>query len=266
MNTQQDCNCCAVTVIKLSRFLAVVHWKIILPEGVAMKVKYPRTWHLPWSDSNSSDDVWWKDCSGFEGHEVIVTEKLDGENTNLYREYMHARSLDTSHHPSRDWMKKFWGGIRYDIDPGYRFCGENLYAYHSILYTELPTYFFLFGIYDDRNVCFSWDHIVDYAAVLGLTTAPVLYRGIWDEKAVRELWTGKGTYPTFTANKENPQYPDDFVPTVAEGYVVRRTCEIPYESFSKMCAKYVRKNHVTTSIHWMKQAVVPNRLIGGKIF
>lgn len=229
-------------------------------------VKYPRTFNLPWSESNTSDDVWWKNTSLFDGHEVVVTEKLDGENCNMYNNHIHARSPDSKHHPSRNWVKQFHAQIAHEIPEGWRFCGENLYAYHSILYTELPTYFFLFGIYDERNVCLSWDAIEDYASVLGLTTVPVLYRGIWDEKLVRELWTGKGTYPTLAAVRENPQYPDDFTPTVAEGYVIRRTCEIPYDDFSKMCAKYVRANHVTTSSHWMKQAVVPNRLIGGKTF
>jgi hypothetical protein len=42
-------------------------------------VKYPRTWHLPWSESESSDDVWLTDTKHFEGKEVVVTEKLDGE-------------------------------------------------------------------------------------------------------------------------------------------------------------------------------------------
>ncbi len=229
-------------------------------------VKYPRTFHVPWSESNTSDDVWWKNCSYFEGHEVVVSEKIDGECTSVYHDHLHARSVDSKHHPSRNWMKQFHAQIAHEIPENIRLCGENLYAFHSILYTELPTYFFLFGIYDERNVCLSWDATLEYADLLNLTTVPVLYRGIWDEKLIRGLWTGKGTYSTFKARKENPQYPDDFEPTTAEGYVIRRTCEFAYDDFPKMCSKWVRANHVETTTHWMKQAVVPNRLIGGKTF
>lgn len=36
---------------------------------------------------------------------VVITEKMDGENTTLYRDGLHARSLDSRHHPSRNWVK-----------------------------------------------------------------------------------------------------------------------------------------------------------------
>ena len=56
-------------------------------------VKYPRTYHLPWS-SPSSDDRVASSLNHFVGQEVVVTEKLDGENTSLYNDYVHARSLE----------------------------------------------------------------------------------------------------------------------------------------------------------------------------
>ena len=42
-------------------------------------VKYPRTWHLPWSEGKTKDDRTLSDCKQFEGREVVVTEKMDGE-------------------------------------------------------------------------------------------------------------------------------------------------------------------------------------------
>ena len=36
------------------------------------------------------------------GKQVIVTEKMDGENTSMYRHRIHARSIDSLPHPSRD--------------------------------------------------------------------------------------------------------------------------------------------------------------------
>lgn len=60
------------------------------------KVKYPRTYHLPYSltltddDKRLSSDEHFKDFT-----EVIVTAKMDGENTTVYPDgTMHARSLD----------------------------------------------------------------------------------------------------------------------------------------------------------------------------
>ena len=47
--------------------------------------KYPRTWHLPDSPNRGADgDHAHADYSTFEGREVVVTEKLDGENTTIY--------------------------------------------------------------------------------------------------------------------------------------------------------------------------------------
>ncbi len=49
-----------------------------------MRVSYPRTPHLPWSPGVAADDVRVADLSGLARREVVVTEKLDGENTTLY--------------------------------------------------------------------------------------------------------------------------------------------------------------------------------------
>ena len=56
-------------------------------------VKYPRTYHAPWSNPSSEDKVL-KSIERFEGQEVVVLEKMDGENFSGYRDHAHARSLD----------------------------------------------------------------------------------------------------------------------------------------------------------------------------
>ena len=81
-----------------------------------MRVHYPRTPHLPWSPGVSADDVRAADLAGLAGREVVVTEKLDGENTTLYRDGLHARSLDSAHHPSRAWVKSLQGLVG-AVDP-----------------------------------------------------------------------------------------------------------------------------------------------------
>lgn len=225
------------------------------------RVKYSRTMNLPWSDSDSSDDVWWAGAGAFAGQEVVVTEKLDGECTTIYPDgYVHARSVDSKHHPSRSWVKVLAARVAHDLPPGWRLCGENVYAFHSIYYRDLPTWFFAFGLYDDGNVCRPWSELEEFSQLLDLHTVPVLYKGPWDEAVVRGLWTGRGRYPTFEAATLNPKMPDDLRPCAAEGYVVRLAGAFPYENFSKCCAKYVRPNHVQTDSHWMSRAPVPNGL------
>lgn len=225
------------------------------------RVKYPRTFNLPWSGSESSDDVWWKDCSVLNGCEVVVTEKVDGEATTIYPDgHVHARSVDTDRHPSRSWVKQLAGRMAYELPPGHRLCGENLYAYHSVFYTDLPSYFLAFGIYDADNNCLSWADTELFCELLKVETVPVIYKGVWDERLVRDLWTGKGAFPTFEASVLDPKFPDDFKPCVAEGYVVRLADAFPYADFSRCVAKYVRENHVRTTEHWMERRPVPNLL------
>src|SRR5690554_4811700 len=108
--------------------------------------KYPRTRHLPWSPGASHDDLVSREVESFVGQRIIVTEKMDGENTTLYRDHLHARSLDSRHHPSRDWVKALHGRIAHEIPERWRVCGENLYARHSIGYEALPSYFMLFSV------------------------------------------------------------------------------------------------------------------------
>lgn len=44
-------------------------------------IKYPRTFHLPWSLGATSDDKVLKNVDHFEGTCVVITEKMDGENS-----------------------------------------------------------------------------------------------------------------------------------------------------------------------------------------
>lgn len=204
-------------------------------------VKYPRTYHLPFSPGLTDDDRKLPSTSVFEGREVIITEKMDGENTTLYRDYMHARSLEEEHHESRGWVKKLHAEICYDIPDGWRICGENLYALHSIAYPDLPSYFMVFSIWDDKNTCLSWDDTVEYASLLGLQTVPVIYRGIWDEKYAQNLGA--------TINTAS-----------CEGFTVRVTDSFTYGAFRKSIAKWVRKGHVQTTHNWKMRTVVRNGL------
>ncbi len=208
-----------------------------------MMKKYPRTFHVPWSRSRTDDDKILRTMNHFEGKEVVVTEKLDGENTTLYRDHIHARSLDSKDHESRHWVKMLHGAISFQIPEGWRICGENVYAMHSIYYNELTSYFYVFSIWNEKNKCLSWDETVEWAGLLGLETVPVLYRGIWNEETIKDCYS---RISVFGGEQE--------------GYVVRTTVGFPYEDFGTSVAKFVRKNHVQTDQHWLSKPVVPNGL------
>lgn len=203
-------------------------------------VKYPRTHHLPWSPGITDDDRVHPNTDFFKGKEVVVTEKMDGENTTLYPDYIHARSVDSRQHPSRTWVKTFWAKMSYDIPEGWRVCGENLYAKHSVLYSELPSYFLGFSIWNETNTCLDWDATLEWFNLLGIIPVRTLYRGIYDEEKIKSLrldWYKN------------------------EGYVMRICDEFPYSSFRQAVGKFVRKDHVQTVKHWMHgQPIEPNGL------
>ncbi|MPY45523.1 kinase, partial [Streptomyces phyllanthi] len=151
-----------------------------------MRTHYPRTPHLPWSPGATPDDVRTGDLSGLRGREVVVTEKLDGENTTLYPDGLHARSLDSAHHPSRTWVKALQGRIGPGIPAGWRVCGENMYARHSLAYEELESWFYGLSVWDGER-CLDWDGTVRFLRRLGVPVPRVLWRGVFDERALRAL-------------------------------------------------------------------------------
>jgi len=206
------------------------------------RVKYPRTFHLPWSPGRTKDDCVMHDLSAFQGQEIVVTAKMDGENTTLYPDYMHARSIDYEAHESRSWIRALHARVGPDIPTGWRLCGENCFAKHSIKYEHLADYFQVFSIWNGSNRCLSWADTCEWTELLGLRTVPVLYRGPWNEAAVRAC--------------QRDQLGGD----ACEGYVVRLAAEFHYRAFRQVVAKFVRPGHVQTDKHWMHGPVERNGL------
>jgi hypothetical protein len=204
--------------------------------------KYPRTFHFPFSEGVTSDDKVQHDLSVFKD-EIVVTKKMDGENTTMYNDNIHARSIDSKHHPSRDYVKKFHSEIKHHIPENFRICGENLYAKHSIFYENLESYFLVFSIWED-DVCLSWDDTIEYCELLNLKTVPVLFTGQW-KKSPEEFHLEMQKTLDFSKD---------------EGYVVRSRNCFHENEFSKKVIKFVRKNHVQTSSHWMTEEICKNLL------
>ena len=77
--------------------------------------------------------------------------------------------------------------------------------------------------------------------MLDLELPGILYRGLWNEKRIREIG-------------ENLDLEK------CEGFVVRNIEQFHYQDFSQNVAKWVRSNHIQTDAHWMHREVVPNLL------
>jgi hypothetical protein len=211
-------------------------------------IKYPRTYHLSFSQKVTDDDRVLKNEDQFQNKRVIISEKLDGESSSLYCDYMHARSIDGQNHPSRNWLKNFHSKMGYNIPEGWRVCGENMFAKHTIYYENLKTYFYVFSIWNERNECLSWDDTKIWSELLETNLVPVLYDGIWDEEITKDFC------------KDDKR----------EGFVVRIADSFRYGDFRKSVAKFVNpifKNKLKEedTYHWRYSAIVPNKLIKKEI-
>lgn len=204
------------------------------------RVKYPRTMHLPFSQGISNDDKVLNSVGELLSDDVVLTVKMDGECTTQYCDGIHARSKTYSYHPSRTWIKKKHAEIAHLIPPGYRVCGENVFARHSIGYEDLLSYFYIFSVWN-FDTALSWSDTEDFARELGFPVVPVLYKGRITESELIKYCSSLDTSRN-------------------EGLVVRPLGEFNISDFSTRVGKFVRKGHVQTDKHWMHNTVIPNKL------
>lgn len=118
------------------------------------------------------------------------------------------------------------------------FVGENLFATHTIHYTNLKSYFYGFSIWNEHNICLSWRETLEWFDLFGIVPVEVIYEGIFDEDYLRNIDIGS-----------------------EEGFVIRNTDSFHYDSFSENLAKYVRAGFVPNGEeHWKNKKVIPNKL------
>jgi hypothetical protein len=168
-----------------------------------------------------------------EKEHVTVTIKMDGENTSMTRETCYARSRETESHWTRDLVRALHGKIGYEIPEGWRICGENLYAQHSIAYKNLESYFIGFSVWN-RLTCLSWQETMDYLGILDIPIVPVIYSGIYDRKQIDKAF------------KEYMSTSTDGV----EGYVVRASRAFKMSEYRKVVGKYVHKSFNICHGNW----------------
>jgi hypothetical protein len=221
-----------------------------------MKIKYPKILHLPYSLAISNDDKVLKDDSIFKNEKVIVFEKMDGENTTMYSDHIHARSIDSKYHESRNLVKRIHSEIKHLIPKDYRVCGENMYAKHSIHYHHLKTYFYIFSIwfqYQNDYICYDIEElywITDYFNSnienknLKVSIPNVIYRDIFDRDKILEVFENY--------KKESKDE--------VEGFVILKDKRFFHSDFQNNIAKFVRKDHVQTNYHWLSQKIIKNEV------
>lgn len=217
--------------------------------------KYPSTLHLQWSPEKHRDDSYHPDPTFFDGREVVLTEKLDGENLSIYSDgHWHARSVQTAYHPTREWAGRVAGEVGYKLPDGWRICAENLYGTHSIKYTDLRAYVQVYGVVDAEGEFLSWPDTAMWCELLDLIHVPVLWRGTlnfrdgdpWLESVEQDEWDNI----SLTALTEEDV--NERAGRESEGYVMRTVDGFPVPDFGYHVGKWVRENHVDTSDHWLE--------------
>lgn len=215
-------------------------------------IKYPKTFHFEYSENISNDDKVLKDDNAFKNMKCIVGSiKMDGENTSVYSNgYIHARSIDGNHHSSQDWLKGYIQNWFYKIPNGWRICGENLYAKHTIAYEfdSQYDYFQIFGIYDENNNCLPWLDVLEFCEENNLKTVPIFYLGQYDKDKILNKFNEFKKFKNGMGQE-------------VEGFVIRNLDGFSYDEFQNNVGKFVRKNHVQTDQHW-KQNWVMNKIKG----
>lgn len=210
-------------------------------------MKYPRTYHVPFSPGATSDDKRLTEdeyLQYFSHKRLVFTEKLDGENSALTHYDCYARSHGA---PTRSpWSINLWGNdgllwrVKSLIGENETVYGENLYGEHSIHYGNLKEYFHIFAVNNGKE-WYSWDDVEYMAKILGLPTVPVLGTGyVLSVDDLKETINEYMSQPSAYGDTK-------------EGIVIRVMDAFPTDNnFSHYVCKYVRANHVQTDEHWTR--------------
>jgi len=207
-----------------------------------------------------------------EMEQLVLTEKLDGQN-NCFNKYgVFARShTSPSIHPWDKPLRQRWELIKSDLKDLEIF-GENMYAIHSVGYQKLESYFYVFAV-REKDQWLSWEEVKFYASVLDFPTVPE----ILIQKQLSEFYQENKNendclISWLTHNLEMPW--EAYVETkgkltgynaftnqaACEGFVIRNArgfktnegllpvAENEFDSLFKL----VRAGHVQNDVHWTK--------------
>jgi hypothetical protein len=123
---------------------------------------------------------------------------------------------------------------------GCRACGENLFARHSVGYSDLPDYFLAYSVWDGDR-CLPHDETVAWLKERGVPMVPMLWCGKLTDAALGAVVAGINTGRQ-------------------EGFVIRTAAGFAADDFALHVVKWVRPGHVVSDRHWSKAPLVRNGL------
>lgn len=237
--------------------------------------KYCRSLHARISLGTTSDDRFMPD--GYvrvfaQMPALVLTEKLDGQNNCFSAHGLFARShAAPTRHPWDKPLLERWDLIKNDLGTLEIF-GENLYGIHSIAYSRLESYFYVFAVREGGR-WLSWEEVCFYAAMFDFPTVPEIpvrqplkyfCEKEKDENKALALWLADTLGMTWTdsvagAGRLGGYDPHSGAPC-SEGFVIRNrdgfctnsgALPVQPNEFDSLF-KLVRARHVKTDVHWTK--------------
>ncbi|MCZ2110080.1 MAG: RNA ligase family protein [Dehalococcoidia bacterium] len=224
--------------------------------------RFPRTPHLAWLGPGQPRDdklLTPGEADDLLTHDVVVEEKVDGANVGLsldengvLRAQNRGSYLSPGHaHPQFvplfRWLAAREHRLADALFPDLMLFGEWCYAVHSVTYTQLPSWFLLFDVFDRQEQRFwSTGRRDELAARLGLAIVPLLATGRFDLPGLRSLLAESRL-------KSGPP----------EGIYVRY--ETPHYLVAR--AKLVRPEFVQAiGTHWSHGELKTNTLASGRTY
>lgn len=237
--------------------------------------KYNRTLHAQISLGTTSDDRFMPDgyVSAFaQMKELVLTEKLDGQNNCFNKHGIFARShVAPSTHPWDKPLRERWELIKNDLGELEIF-GENMYGIHSIAYQDLESFFYVFAV-REQDRWLSWEEVKFYAAMLDFPTVPEIPIQIslgtffdkkQNENVVLANWLYRNLGMTWEESVGTAGLLGGYDPKTgkacSEGFVIRNSdafetneghIKVASNEFNNLF-KLVRSSHVKTDVHWTK--------------
>jgi hypothetical protein len=241
--------------------------------------KYCRSLHAQISLGTTSDDRFMPNgyVKAFAAmDDLVMTEKLDGQNNCLNKYGVFARSHTApSQHPWDKPLRERWELIKNELNDLEIF-GENMYGVHSIAYRDLESFFYVFAV-REKDRWLSWEEVKFYAALLDFPTVPEIkintLLSVFFEKEnklnkkendILASWLTENLGMTWEESVETEGLLGGYDPETekpcSEGFVVRNkngfetnegAIPVAANEFNNLF-KLVRKAHVKTDIHWTK--------------
>ena len=237
--------------------------------------KYNRSLHAPISLGTTSDDRFMPRgyLKTFAKMDLVLTEKLDGQNNCFSKNGVFARSHTSStQHPWDKPMRQRWELIKNDLDDIEIF-GENMYGVHSIGYQKLESYFYVFAVRQNER-WLSWEEVKFYASMFDFPCVPEIpittslsslyYDEKKNEDKILEAWFVKNLGMDWKESVETQGLLGGYDPLTSkpcsEGFVIRNAkgfttnegeVSVSSNEFNNLF-KLVRESHVKTDTHWSK--------------